>query len=107
MLSMARTISPFCASSPPTKVFELRDEVLDVAGAATERVVELDLDGLQLGDATAVEQQRHRAEDLLDLGVAAGARQRDAVAVAEPALGRRVGRGGERDVLLAEQARSA
>ena len=38
---------------------------------------------LQLGDAAAVEQQAQRAEDFLDLGVAAAALERDGVAALE------------------------
>ena len=41
---------------------------------AAQRLVQLGGDGVELLDAAAVEQQRQRAEDLLDLGVAVGAR---------------------------------
>ncbi len=40
-----------------------------------EGLVQLARDGLQLGDAAAVEQQRQRAEHLFDLGVAPGPRR--------------------------------
>ena len=61
-------------------------------------------DRLQLGDAAAVEEQAERAEHFLDLGVAAGALERDVVAVAERLVGGAgLGRG-ERHELLAEQA---
>ena len=71
--------------------------------AAVEGVVQLGEDGLELADAAAVEQQRERAEDLFDLGVAAGAVQADDVVVRKlAAAGLRRRR--ELDELLPEQA---
>ena len=70
---------------------------------ALEGVVELGEDGLELADATAVEQQREGAEDLFDLRVAAGAVQADDVAVRQLACARFLGVL-ELDELLAQKA---
>ena len=59
---------------------------------------------LSWADAAAVEQQAERAEDLLDLGVAAGALERDHVAVCERLVLCVARRGAQRDELLAQQA---
>ena len=59
--------------------------------AALEGQVELLGDGLELRDAAAVEQQAQRAEHLLDLRVAAGALDRDGVAVPERVGARALG----------------
>lgn len=76
----------------------------DLGFAAAEGGVEFLGDGLELVDAAAVEEQREGAEDLLDLGVAAGAGHRDDTAVPEAPGGGLLGGGDELDVLLAEEA---
>ena len=85
-------------------VLERAEQVAQPVGAAVHHLVELVGDGAELGDAAAAEQERQRAEHLLDLGVAAGVGEVDLVAVGQPA-GRRPWVGGlEGDVLLPQQA---
>ncbi len=102
--SIASTICALLVSRLPVKVSIWAEHRADVVLASGDRLVELLGDGLELGHAAAVEDQAQRAEHLLDLGVAAGALERDDVSVAErlvagAGLGRRQG-----DELLAEQA---
>ena len=77
--------------------------LLDLGLAALQRVAQLPVDRLQLGEPAAVEDQRQGAEELLDLDVAVGALERDARVVAEAALRLLVARRGQLDVLLAQQ----
>ena len=107
MLSMARTISAFWSSSPPTKMSSCLMTSLICAWLPRMALLSSVSIDLELGHAATVEQQRERAQHLLDLGVAAGAGERDVVAVAEAALGGRAVGAGQLDVLLAQQARSA
>ena len=62
---------------PADEGVELVERVLDLGLAALEGVAELAVDRLQLGEPAAVEHQRQRAEELLDLDVAVGAVERD------------------------------
>ena len=59
----------------PDHVGERGQQVAQVLLAPVHRLVELLGDGAELGHATAAEQERQRAEHLLDLGVAAGRRR--------------------------------
>ncbi len=102
--SIARMMSAFWSSSVPTTSVSERQQVAQVLLAPVHRLVELPGDGAELGHATAAEQERQRAEHLLDLGVPAGRRQRDVVALAEPARRGTLGRRLQGDVLLTEQA---
>lgn len=113
--------SPRCASRSLAKVeirvsTERAEDCLAVEGA-----VQLARDGVDLLHPAAVEQHRQGAEDLLDLGVAVGAGERDhravrqrrgvaygggaqAGGVVEVGARRQVAGRDELDVLLAEQA---
>ena len=102
-LSSARLISVLCWSSPPMKVSSRLERVPDLALPALQRLPQLGVDGLQLGEPAAVEHQRQRAEELLDLHVAIGAVEGDQRAVGELAGGGLGARRGELDVLLAQQ----
>lgn len=79
------------------------EELLDLGLVAAQSIVELLDDGVGLLEPTTVEQQRCRAEDFLELGVATRAVERDRVAVPELADGSHFRRC-ERDELLAQQA---
>ena len=73
-----------------------------------ENAVSCDADVVQLSDPAAVEQQRQRAEDLLDLDAVGRTGHRDRRVVRRAARWRlHVERRPELDVLLAEQASSA
>ncbi|WRL63099.1 hypothetical protein U6N30_25285 [Blastococcus brunescens] len=56
---------------------ELVEGVLELGRAALHRLAEFPVDGLELGEAAAVEHQRHGAQELLHLHVPVGARQWD------------------------------
>jgi hypothetical protein len=83
-------------------VGQVAEQRLEPLLPAVHHVVELAGDGAQLRHAAAAEEVGQRAEHLLDLRVATGGGQLDAVAVLEPA-DRFTGRGLEGDVLLTEQ----
>ncbi len=79
--SIASTIWALLVSRLGGEGVDLVEHRADGVLAAGDGLVELLRDRLQLGHATAVEDQAQRAEHLLDLGVAAGALDRDDVAV--------------------------
>ena len=69
---MALTMSPLLASSWAISGSIWRSTDLAEPSRPSSAMFSSLGDGLELGDAAAVEQQAQRAEDLLDLGVAAG-----------------------------------
>ena len=79
------------------------DELLDFRLIAAECLVEFANDGVGLVEPTAVEQQRGRAEDFLDLRIATRPVERNHVAVAQ-STGRTACRRRERDEFFAQQA---
>ncbi|TWF95009.1 hypothetical protein FHU35_13734 [Saccharopolyspora dendranthemae] len=88
---------------PRDQFVEVVEQAADVGLTPAHRLVELLGDVLQLRDTTTVEQQRQRAEDLFDLGVAVRAVQADGRAFGQPPGGSLRGRG-QLDVLLTQQA---
>ena len=88
---------------PADEGVELVEGVLQLVLPALQRLAELAVDRLQLGQAAAVEDQRHRAEELLDLHVAVGPLERDEGPSRRSPVGSALPGGGQLHVLLPEQ----